>query len=81
MPTAVSAVAAFLHIPMSAAAMLIDIMSSIVLPSIVDEALQDGQLFPTSRGVAPNEQMPPFHSGMARRIFLWPLLDVERPSS
>ena len=35
---------------MSAPAMLIDIMLSVVLPSIVDEVLLDGRRFPISRG-------------------------------
>ena len=48
--TAVSAVAAFLGNPMLVAAVLVDVMSSIVLPSIVDEVLLDGHCFPTSKG-------------------------------
>jgi hypothetical protein len=35
---------------MSAAAVLIDVMSIVVLPSIVDEVLLDGHRFPTSKG-------------------------------
>ena len=46
----VSAVTAFLSIPMSAAAVLVDVMSSVVLPSFVNEALLDGHYFPTSTG-------------------------------
>ena len=46
---AVDAVAALLCIPMPAAAMLVDVMSS-VPPSIIDEALLDRRCFPTSRG-------------------------------
>jgi hypothetical protein len=45
----VSVVATFLRVPVSAAVMLIDVMSSVVLPSIVDEALLDGYCFPSSR--------------------------------
>jgi len=49
-PTAVSVLATFLCIPMSAAAMLVDVLSSVVLPLIVDEALLDGYCFPFLRG-------------------------------
>ena len=46
----VGAVTAFLRIPKSAAVVLVDVMSSVVLPSIVDEALLVGHHFLTSRG-------------------------------
>ena len=45
----VGAVTAFLRIPKSAAVVLVDVMSCVVLPSIVDEALLDGYCFPSSR--------------------------------
>ena len=48
--TAVSAVATLLSIPMSTMVVLVDVMSSVVLPSIVDEALLVGHHFLTSRG-------------------------------
>jgi len=33
------------------------------------------------KGAAADGLTPPFHSGPAHHAFLWPLLDVERPSS
>jgi hypothetical protein len=45
----VRAVATFLRIPVSAAVMLVDVMSSVALLSIVDEALLDGYCFLSSR--------------------------------
>ena len=32
-------------------------------------------------GAATDGPTPPFHSGPTHHAFLWPLLDVERPSS
>ena len=46
----VGALAVLLCVPMPVAAMLVDVMSSVVLPSIIDEALLDRRCFPTSRG-------------------------------
>jgi hypothetical protein len=57
------AVTAFLRIPMTAAAVLINVMSFVVLPSIVDEALLDGRHFPTSRGCFLMNCHLPFGSG------------------
>lgn len=51
MSTAVGAVAMLLSVPMSAAAVLVDVMSSVVLFSIVDEAFLDGyRFFPRGGG-------------------------------
>jgi hypothetical protein len=47
--TAVSVVATLLSIPMSTTVVLVDVMSSVVLASIVDEALLDGKCFLASR--------------------------------
>jgi len=51
MSTAVGAVAMLLSVPMSSAAVLVDVMSSVVLFSIVDEAFLDGyRFFPRGGG-------------------------------
>jgi len=44
-----SAVALLPRVPVSAASMLVDVMSSVVLPSIIDKALLDGHSFLASR--------------------------------
>ena len=57
------AVATFLYIPISAAAMLVDVISGVALPSIVDEALLDGRRFPISRGWSLVDRHLPLDSG------------------
>jgi len=44
------AVAALLCIPMSTARMLVDVMSCVVSPLIIDEVVFDRRCFPPSRG-------------------------------
>jgi hypothetical protein len=46
----VGAVALLLSVLVSAASMLVDVLSSIVRSSIIDEALLDGKHFLASRG-------------------------------
>jgi hypothetical protein len=47
--TTVGAIAPFLSVTVLAASMLVDIVSSVMRSSIVDEALLNWHLFPTSR--------------------------------
>ena len=61
--TVVGNVAALLGIPMPAAAILVDVVSSVVSPLIIDEVLLDGRGFPSSRGWSLMNRHLPLVSG------------------
>ena len=67
--TAVGTVATLLCIPMSAVAVLVDVMSSIVLSSIINEVFLDGYRFFPSRGQSLMKGNLPLITGWLDALF------------